>query len=195
LPSSFQLAAAADPRLDTTPLNIPDRREKTDRTAWRYIWSEEIQPRLRYVANSPLILPSPPETAPIAGDKGEKSKLPVPEIKKSEGGLNVRVSKIRNAVSNLSFREAIKQTVKKARAKARLADEYDAAQQRGEVRRHGNYRKSDVPNENITPTVTDIGPARKQVHEARNVRDAIKQTTNKRDRSCTTSRAGNCNCE
>jgi hypothetical protein len=51
-------------------------------------------------------------------------------------------------------------------AKCRLADEYDAAQERGEVKKHGR-RKSDIPNENITPDVTDIGLTSKQVHEAR----------------------------
>src|ERR1700751_3140577 len=51
-------------------------------------------------------------------------------------------------------------------AKCRLADEYDVAQERGEVKKHGR-RKSDIPNENITPDVTDIGLTSKQVHEAR----------------------------
>src|SRR6185503_19315879 len=59
-----------------------------------------------------------------------------------------------------------------AQAQCRLADEYDAAQQRGEVKGHGNKRKSDIPKENITSTVTDIGLTSKQVHEARAVRDA-----------------------
>lgn len=62
------------------------------------------------------------------------------------------------------------------RAQCRLADEYDAAQDRGEVQKHGGQgKKRDVPNENIAPTVTDIGLTRKQVHQARAVRDAEKQ--------------------
>jgi hypothetical protein len=61
-----------------------------------------------------------------------------------------------------------------ARAQCRLADEYDAAQERGEVKGHGNKKKSDIPNENITSTVIDIGLTSKQVHEARAVRDAEK---------------------
>jgi hypothetical protein len=60
-----------------------------------------------------------------------------------------------------------------ARAQSRLADEYDAAQERGEVKKHGR-KKSDIPNENITSTVEDIGLTSKQVHEARQVRDAEK---------------------
>lgn len=56
-------------------------------------------------------------------------------------------------------------------AARRLADEYDAAQARGEVQQHGGQGKRDVPDENI-PTVTDIGLSRKQIHEARQIRDA-----------------------
>ena len=53
-----------------------------------------------------------------------------------------------------------------ARAKRRLADEYDAAQERGEVAKVGN-----IPERNNS-TVTDIGLSSKQVHEAREIRDA-----------------------
>jgi hypothetical protein len=57
------------------------------------------------------------------------------------------------------------------RLKRRLADEYDAAQERGEVRGHGN--KSDISKENITrATVADIGLTSKEIHEARIIRDA-----------------------
>jgi uncharacterized protein YjiS (DUF1127 family) len=52
-------------------------------------------------------------------------------------------------------------------AKRRLADEYDAALERGEVRSVGN-----VPSQNNTPTVQDIGLSRKDIHEARQIRDA-----------------------
>ena len=64
-----------------------------------------------------------------------------------------------------------------AAAKCRLADEYDAAQERGEVvgPKGGN---PDLPNRS-TPerlaSVEDIGLTRKQVHEARKIRDAEKQ--------------------
>lgn len=56
-------------------------------------------------------------------------------------------------------------------AKWRLADEYDAAQERGEVRQPGQ-RNSNIPNENISSVVTDIGLTSKQIHEARELRDA-----------------------
>jgi hypothetical protein len=60
-----------------------------------------------------------------------------------------------------------------ARAKCRLADEYDAAQARGEVQKPGgDHTSSNVLKQNNAPTVEDIGLTRKQVHEARNVRDA-----------------------
>lgn len=53
----------------------------------------------------------------------------------------------------------------------RLADEYDAAQERGEVA--GKGQPSNVPNGNIKPATADeLGLSRKQVHEARIVRDA-----------------------
>jgi hypothetical protein len=62
-----------------------------------------------------------------------------------------------------------------ARAQSRLADEYDAAQERGEVQQHGGQGKRDIPDKNIPP-VTDIGLTSKQVHEARQIRDAEKRT-------------------
>jgi len=59
-----------------------------------------------------------------------------------------------------------------AGAKRRLADEYDAAQERGEVQSPGGDRVSNVPNQNNAPTVSDIGLTRKDIHEARLVRNA-----------------------
>jgi hypothetical protein len=57
-----------------------------------------------------------------------------------------------------------------AGAKRRLADEYDAAQERGEVATKG--KPVNIPDENIKATVADIGLTSKQIHEAREVRDA-----------------------
>ena len=54
-----------------------------------------------------------------------------------------------------------------AQAKRRLADEYDAPQERGEVQRHGGDRTSKVSGENVAPSVTDLGLTRLQAHEAR----------------------------
>ena len=58
-----------------------------------------------------------------------------------------------------------------ARAKRRLADEYDAAQARGEVHRHGGQVPRDVADPNI-PSVSDLGLRRDEIHEARQIRDA-----------------------
>lgn len=55
-------------------------------------------------------------------------------------------------------------------AKRRLADEYDAAQERGEVAGHGGDRKINVPDGNVET----IGLTRKEIHEARIIRDAEK---------------------
>jgi hypothetical protein len=63
-----------------------------------------------------------------------------------------------------------------ARAQSRIAEEYDAAQERGDVATPGNKSgKSNIPDENITPTAADIGLTSKQIHEARQVRDAEKR--------------------
>ena len=55
-----------------------------------------------------------------------------------------------------------------AAAKRRLADEYDAAQARGEVAGHG---RSKVEPANVT-TAADLGLRRDQIHDARLMRDA-----------------------
>lgn len=57
-----------------------------------------------------------------------------------------------------------------AMAKRRLADEYDAAQLRGEVAAVG--KPVNVPDGNNKPTSAEIGLTRKDIHEARQIRDA-----------------------
>ena len=60
-----------------------------------------------------------------------------------------------------------------AAAKRRLADEYDAAQARGEVAKAGQYERANVDNDNVSPaTAADLGLRRDQIHEARQFRDA-----------------------
>lgn len=57
-----------------------------------------------------------------------------------------------------------------AMAKRRLADEYDAAQLRGEV---ATGRPKSIPEQNtFVPTAADIGLTGKDIHEAREIRDA-----------------------
>ena len=58
-----------------------------------------------------------------------------------------------------------------AAAKRRLADEYDAAQARGEVASDGRP-KTVVGGNGIPATSTDLGLRRDQIHEARRLRDA-----------------------
>lgn len=59
-----------------------------------------------------------------------------------------------------------------AQAKRRLADEYDAAQERGDVQAHG--RPKNLPDEKVflPATAADLGLSHKEVHEARVIRDA-----------------------
>jgi hypothetical protein len=56
-----------------------------------------------------------------------------------------------------------------ARAKMRLAEEYDAAQDRGEVRAPNQGRSTSALE---APSVKDIGLTHKEIHEARQIRDA-----------------------
>ncbi|MFZ5654086.1 MAG: hypothetical protein ACOY42_06775 [Pseudomonadota bacterium] len=62
-----------------------------------------------------------------------------------------------------------------ARAKIRLADEYDAAQERGEVAGHGQRGPGkDVVSSNVfsPATAADLGLRRDEIFEARQLRDA-----------------------
>jgi hypothetical protein len=54
-----------------------------------------------------------------------------------------------------------------ALAKRRLTDEYDAAQLKGEVAPQGKPSKTEG-----LATVADVGLSRKDIHEARQIRDA-----------------------
>jgi hypothetical protein len=54
-----------------------------------------------------------------------------------------------------------------AQAKRRLADEYDAAQKRGEIA-HAGGERSGRERSAPAPTAADLGLSRKQVYEARN---------------------------
>lgn len=59
-----------------------------------------------------------------------------------------------------------------ARAKRCLADEYDAAQAKGEVHRGGRPKTVSDENGFGVATSTDLGLSRKDIHEARQLRDA-----------------------
>lgn len=60
----------------------------------------------------------------------------------------------------------------RARAEMRLAEEYDDAQERGEVAGHG---RSKVEPANVT-TAADLGLRRDEIHEARKLRDAERES-------------------
>jgi hypothetical protein len=59
-----------------------------------------------------------------------------------------------------------------ARAKERLADEYDAAQARGEVATGRDGPGAGVAGVNAKATAADLGLRRDEIHEARRLRDA-----------------------
>lgn len=75
-----------------------------------------------------------------------------------------------------------------ARAKRRLADEYDAAQERGEVATRADQNL--LPNEKKV-SVADIGLTHKDIHEARLIRDAEEADPGVVRRSRRTTRFGN----
>lgn len=84
-----------------------------------------------------------------------------------------RVVAARNAYDELIpaiHRAQADALVIEAGAKRRLADEYDAAQERGEVRQNGGDRTR-IPEQN-SASVTSIGLTHKTIHAARIVRDA-----------------------
>ncbi len=84
-------------------------------------------------------------------------------LMKAKGAFNELVAKANHAQADALEIEAL--------ANRRIADEYDAAQERGEVRKDGQRGKA-VPDENSIPTAADIGIPRKDIHEARQLRDA-----------------------
>jgi hypothetical protein len=50
-----------------------------------------------------------------------------------------------------------------ARAKFRLAEEYDTAQERGEVSRLGSNQHQGITDENTLPTVADLGQGKRDI--------------------------------
>lgn len=87
-----------------------------------------------------------------------------------------RLGKIKNAHDELiaaAYRAQADALEIEAQAKRRLADEYDAAQERGEVGKSGT-RSDLVPKQNEVRVASakDVGLSRKDIHEARIIRDA-----------------------
>ena len=84
-------------------------------------------------------------------------------IQRAKGAHDVLIAAAHRAQANALEIEA--------QAKHRLADEYDAAQERGEVQRRGGQVPRDVADANI-PSAADLGLRRDQIHEARLIRNA-----------------------
>lgn len=89
---------------------------------------------------------------------------------KRQGRL-LRAKEAHDSVLSDVYRAQADALTIEARAKMLLADEYDAAQDRGEVASRGGER-SGLEHSPTAPTAADIGLTRKDIHEARAVRDA-----------------------
>lgn len=85
-------------------------------------------------------------------------------------GRMARAKKAHDEVIGAVYRAQADALLIEARAKMRLADEYDAAQERGEVHRHGGQIPRDVADANI-PSLADLGLRRDEIHEARQLRN------------------------
>lgn len=90
---------------------------------------------------------------------------------KSAGRL-AKAKQAHDTVLSQVYRAQAEALLIESRAKMRLAEEYDAAQDRGEVAKAGGD-KSKLPDQNFA-TAADIGLTHKDIHEARQVRDAEK---------------------
>lgn len=82
----------------------------------------------------------------------------------------LKAKKAHDELVGAAYRAQADATEIEARAKRRIADEYDAAQERGEV---ASGRPKSIPDENsFQPTASDLGINSKDIHEARIIRDA-----------------------
>lgn len=91
-----------------------------------------------------------------------------------------RLSKAKGAADDLiktAYRVQADALDIEASAKRRLADEYDAAQERKEVKANGGARNFTVkePNSEL-PSAADIGLSRTDIHESRMIRDVEKES-------------------
>lgn len=89
-------------------------------------------------------------------------------------GRMARAKEAHDTVLSHVYRAQADALLIESRAKMRLADEYDAAQERGEAAKRGGDRRSDQSSQGeplISPD--DVG-GKKALHEARRLRDAEK---------------------
>jgi hypothetical protein len=88
-----------------------------------------------------------------------------------------RIGKAKNAHDTLiaaAYRVQADALEIEAQAKRRLADEYDAAQQRGEVGRQGARNDLVQDGDEVVPTASDVGLDRRVIQDARLFRNAEK---------------------
>lgn len=97
------------------------------------------------------------DIASVAYDASKKAA----RLAKAKGAHDELIAKAHRAQADALEIEAA--------AKRRLADEYDAAQERGEVRGANTGRSASALE---APSVGDIGLTHKDIHEARLIRDA-----------------------
>lgn len=87
---------------------------------------------------------------------------------KSAGRI-ARAKKAHDEVISAVYRAQADALEIESAAKRRLADEYDAAQDRGEV---ATGRPKSISDGNTSATVADLGITSKEIHDARQFRDA-----------------------
>lgn len=134
----------------------------------------------------PIAVITPGETLPALIDRATraladaKSSAEVLEARdmarvaydaaKSAGRL-ARAKEAHDTVLSQVYRAQANALNIEARAKMRLAEEYDAAQERGEVRAANTGRSASALE---APNVSAIGLTHKDIHDARQIRDAEK---------------------
>lgn len=89
---------------------------------------------------------------------------------KSAGRL-AKAKQAHDSVLSQVYRAQADALLIESRAKMRLAEEYDAAQDRGDVRKPNQGRSTSNLE---APNVSDIGLTHKDIHDARQIRDAEK---------------------
>ena len=91
-----------------------------------------------------------------------------------------RIARMKEAHDDLIqkiYRSQAQCVIIEGEAQARLADEYDLAQEKGEVQKAGgarNFILADHENE-IKPSAADIGLTHDQIYQARKVRDVLRE--------------------
>ena len=110
----------------------------------------------------------PPFAAYVAAKKAAR-------LAKAKGAHDELIAKAHRAQADALEIEAL--------AKRQLADEYDAARERGEVGKRGEFGGVTSRGED-TPTVSDIGLTHKAIYEARQIRDAEEADPSARSARC-----------